>query len=951
MAVDLGSLIEEMGRRVYTLEQRITSPEYVVPNGSSPTFAEVKIGVPGEPPEAVISLDVAPATGLVLAPASAGQEVGFTATWESSETATQYEVQYHLRDLNSATYTLMDSRRTAGTSYTVMGLLPGRTYGVKVFAVGNLGNYSDPIPATGLQDVVIGTDATIPGTLTGLVAVAGTGSLTLMWDESTDEDVRLGGVYQVQISLSADYSSPIYDQETTSSIVSFTGLTDGVVHYSRVRGIDGSRNEGPWSPFPARTPTEAGGTFTGPVTGDMIEDGAIDDNHIVTAGLSAATIKFGTMSGDRIAAKTLDVNALETSTLTATTITLGANGRIVGGTDPTVATTPTGFLLNSGGFQLLREGTPTVSFDALTGNATFKGDITGASGTFNGNLSGSVITGGTFQTTSDPMESRVYAYSDGLNVQIKAATNYLNDPTGPGLTTAWNYNGTPTTGLTATEYPLTEADARTTGLNYGIDGNSVGISYAKSTTATGTTNIMQAVTLPAGTYVASVWARQSSSAGTVMSIRVQNWAGGVLHSEWTQTPQSGNSNTGWKRLYISGFVPSGMDFTRFILQMTGSSTAVTYIRWVAAQLEVGTTPGPFVGQGQPGAVGTYDGVSSYSYARPLTDLFNVSYADPTSNVFRGKFIGEMQSIDNITARPYLRMGGSALYFIPARPATSTTLDPTIPAHTAHMTRHYVQTVGALASSYISSYVIENGYWAGTHSQADFSRLELTRATGSPGSGRATLQGGTQAELQVRNIQSNGGSYTYQLYLNKAGTLTHVGANHQSMTTVLDLGFGYIDVSQGVLFFNNGGTTGTAGRGAGIGAGNGAGAGGIVYCAGTQPYSTRSIKSDIRTMDDDVLPRLRKVKPVRYKQKNSGFLKHEDPVRLSVIAEDIEEHLPEAAGYLEIRDENGNMKQMGLTGYNSTAMTAIHQKAIIELADMVDSLREEIKTLRKMVQPA
>lgn len=254
MTVDLGAVVETMGRRIYTLEQRITSPEYVVPNGSSPTFQQVKIGVPGQPPQAVLSFETEPVTDIITTPTTSGNDVRIQVGWTPSADSVQYEVQWWLRDLNADNFTLVNSARTNGTSYVIsQGLLPGRIYGIRVYGVSSLGAMSEPTPATDYARVTTLADGTIPVAITNLDVTPGYNSLVAMWDISTDPDVRIGGRYRVQVSTASDFSTTLYDIQITATIASFADLTP-TPHYVRVAAIDASSNQGPWTTHAAVTP-------------------------------------------------------------------------------------------------------------------------------------------------------------------------------------------------------------------------------------------------------------------------------------------------------------------------------------------------------------------------------------------------------------------------------------------------------------------------------------------------------------------------------------------------------------------------------------------------------------------------------------------------------------------------------------------------------------------------
>lgn len=250
---DIVDVAQALLRRVYTLEQRITSPSYVVPNGSSPTFSEIIVGDwspdTGTNNGVPIQSTVGSPTNLTLTSTATFEDVSIDASWmaPADGTAASYEVTVAARQADG-TYLPVNIVTVVGTNAHVGGLLPGRVYGVTVKSINRIGVVSAPYPAVGMQEVTTAKDATIPSGITGLKVDAAYSSVTLQWSESSESDVGGGaGQYQVQQADDEAFTVNVLSNRTSATIVSFTGLVTGKRYYYRVRAVDSSGNEGPWT--------------------------------------------------------------------------------------------------------------------------------------------------------------------------------------------------------------------------------------------------------------------------------------------------------------------------------------------------------------------------------------------------------------------------------------------------------------------------------------------------------------------------------------------------------------------------------------------------------------------------------------------------------------------------------------------------------------------------------
>lgn len=259
----LDEVLAEMRKRVASLEQRLTNPAVAVGNGMSVDFSEVVIGDRTGDNE-VLSTSVSAPTAVTATASTLFNTVFADIDWEPpvDGTAVEYEVQISEKTTpaqGSPTYATSIVRRTLASNIRIEGLEPLKTYGVKVYSVNSIGRTSDPTPLTGWVDFNTPIDATIPVAITGLTAFAGYASVTLTWDESTDSDVADGhGMYEVEDSTDPAFpnTAATNSVKVSATMASYTGMTTGVVRYFRVRAIDQSGQEGPWSTSVSATPGE-----------------------------------------------------------------------------------------------------------------------------------------------------------------------------------------------------------------------------------------------------------------------------------------------------------------------------------------------------------------------------------------------------------------------------------------------------------------------------------------------------------------------------------------------------------------------------------------------------------------------------------------------------------------------------------------------------------------------
>jgi C1A family cysteine protease len=147
----------------------------------------------------------------------------FTATWNASSGATNYDLQ---RYVNSV---WQDAGTTTGTSYNFTGLPSGSTQYVQVRARNSYGSSAYSAYIT----VVLSDNNTVPATPTGLASSNITAtSFTAKWNASTGATN-----YDLQRWVNSAWQN---DGTTTGTSYNFTGLPSGSTQYVQVRARNSS---------------------------------------------------------------------------------------------------------------------------------------------------------------------------------------------------------------------------------------------------------------------------------------------------------------------------------------------------------------------------------------------------------------------------------------------------------------------------------------------------------------------------------------------------------------------------------------------------------------------------------------------------------------------------------------------------------------------------------------
>lgn len=370
---DYSKAINELYSRLYKLEQMTTSPSVMGSIGTDPTVHSITIDDGVNPPR-IIDLEVGAPSNLVLATNTFFNEIYVDADWDppvAIANISGYEVQYRKRLTLTPTWDIPTIIYAPGSSLRIRNLEPNQTYEVKVWAINTAGVRGSTVLT---QTIATVADLVAPPAVTGVTLARGATSAIVYYTPLTSTqapDVANGnGLYRVELHTNSSFTALYRVQITSASVVQFGDITTSQTLWARVAAIDTSENQGAWA--------DAGGSST---IGGVIES-------MVVGTLTGALITVGTLNGDRIVGNTVIANKLTASTLTSGRITLSGGGEFWAGSGTT------GVLINSSGITLLQSGTPTVSLDATTGNASFKGTVTAST------ITGSTITGGLLRTAS-----------------------------------------------------------------------------------------------------------------------------------------------------------------------------------------------------------------------------------------------------------------------------------------------------------------------------------------------------------------------------------------------------------------------------------------------------------------------------------------------------------------------------------------------------------------------
>lgn len=379
--LDIGDALNKLFSDVAWLKQAITNPSVSSVMPSNPSFQSVTLndgtsstGLHPAPPLAI--------TNLLAVTGTYYDQIFADVSWSAAATgepAATFEIEL-ARNMGGGTRNLVDLRRVGGNSVRLSPLQPDTDYSVRVYPINRVGGRG---PVSLWADFSTSHDSTVPPAPVVTAMARGATTVVVKFTGLTAlqaPDVANGnGIYEIQIDTVNTFNSGnLRTTRSSATIVSFADVTAQGSWYARVSAIDASGNQGPPSA----------------VFGPQLAGGVVDS--MILSGLDAAKITFGSMDGDRITANTLEFNTLQGDTaLLSKTLEIGSGGQFKIG-NPTGGVGTSGIYVNDQGIRLYKDGNPVVTFDALTGTGTFTGTITG-----------SVITGGTFQTSTGGQRFRM----------------------------------------------------------------------------------------------------------------------------------------------------------------------------------------------------------------------------------------------------------------------------------------------------------------------------------------------------------------------------------------------------------------------------------------------------------------------------------------------------------------------------------------------------------------
>jgi hypothetical protein len=244
MALDANELLDQIDGRLAELEAILWSSSGPSAGNGIGNFTQVTITDPSSGTPYIESTTSSPPTLLTLTPGTFFNnsfiDVGWTAPVDGS--ASVYEVQWAKK--TGASYETPNAFRVGGNSYRIPNVIPGQTYGVKVFGVNRIGIPSTTLPSSGYQDVVAATDATAPVAPTGVVATAAIRSIIVRWNDNAEADMKLGaGIYQVDVASDVGFVTIVKTTRIAGTVATFADLASGTQYWVRVYAIDSSGNQ------------------------------------------------------------------------------------------------------------------------------------------------------------------------------------------------------------------------------------------------------------------------------------------------------------------------------------------------------------------------------------------------------------------------------------------------------------------------------------------------------------------------------------------------------------------------------------------------------------------------------------------------------------------------------------------------------------------------------------
>lgn len=421
-AGDVGTYLSEHSRRIAQLEQQVSAAS-VLGSATPEYFDDIKIGNPGD--HVVIDLIISPVTNVVASPAAFFNDSYVDVTWTApvDNSAFYYEVWLY-KQKPDLSFGLEAMETSWDTQVRFHGLASNARYGVVVWAINRVGR-RERTPATGQVEFDAARDTTPPVSVTGFSISAGFKTIVASWDDNLEEDVNMGeGWYDVQVDTVNTFDSqvgqPLISERVSATVVAFGNVAVNTTYYGRVRAIDSSGNEGPWSAI-ASTTTVA-------ITTTEISDNAISTPKLQAGSVTADTIAAATITGAKIAAgsitaadavfasaaiKNADIESLTANKLTAGVIDASIITVTNINADNITAGTITGRNINGGVITGATFRTASAGARVQIGNGDYKVNYYDNNGILRGSL-------GMFSSVSNRLEFR----ADGMDIRPLSTTSW-----------------------------------------------------------------------------------------------------------------------------------------------------------------------------------------------------------------------------------------------------------------------------------------------------------------------------------------------------------------------------------------------------------------------------------------------------------------------------------------------------------------------------------------------
>lgn len=258
-------LFDEVERRLYDLEQLVASSQGL---GNS-SFGSITIVDPFTSASYVIDTVSSPPSGTVTVTPGSFFDTSFAdVTWAAPSDGSADEYMIEWAKKTGSTYEVSDTATSGGNSYRIQPVVPGQTYGVRVYSINRLGIPSTPNPSSGYVDFVAHTDNVAPGAPTGVTVFAAIRSLVVRWNQNAEADVINGkGQYLVQIATSNAFTTIVKQEYVGANVATFDDLSSATTYWARVYAIDNSGNQS--------APSASASGTTGQVVSADLLDGAV----------------------------------------------------------------------------------------------------------------------------------------------------------------------------------------------------------------------------------------------------------------------------------------------------------------------------------------------------------------------------------------------------------------------------------------------------------------------------------------------------------------------------------------------------------------------------------------------------------------------------------------------------------------------------------------------------